>query len=165
MKQLILPTEEKQYAPKICVFTGHRELGDDFSPRKLKNTVKTCIESGVDTFLNGMAMGFDLVSAETVLSLKKKYPFIKLVACMPCYHQEKYFSEKDKRRYTKILKEVDEKIYVSENYFNGCMQKRDIYMAERADVMITYLKKSTGGTAFTVRTFQRLKPFAEIIYL
>lgn len=165
MQQIFLPTEEKQNTPKTCVFTGHRELGDDFSLRKLKKSIKTLIESGVDTFLNGMAMGFDLVSAEMLLVVKKKYPFIKLVACMPCYHQEKYFTEKDKNRYAEILRQADEKIYVSEEYFNGCMQKRDKYMAERADVMIAYLKKPTGGTAFTVRTFKRIKPFAEILYL
>ena len=165
MKQLVLPTEEKQNTIKTCVFTGHRELDKDFSLRKLKKEIKNLIEKGVDTFLNGVAMGFDLLSAETVLSLKKKYPFIKLVACIPCYNQEKYYTETDKKRYINVLKSADETVYVSENYYKGCMLKRDKYMVERADVMITYLRKSVGGTAFTVNTFQKEKPFSEIIYL
>ena len=165
MKQLVLPTEEKQNTIKTCVFTGHRELDKDFSLRKLKKEIKNLIEKGVDTFLNGVAMGFDLISAETVLSLKKKYPFVKLVVCIPCYHQEKYFTEADKKRYTKVLKSADEKIYVSENYFRGCMQKRDKYMVERADVMVAYLKKEVGGTAFTVNAFKKKKPFANIVYI
>ena len=89
MQQLVLPSEEKLNTVKTCVFTGHRELGDDFSVRRLKKEIKALILQGVDTFLNGMAMGFDLISAEAVLSFKKKFPFIRLIACIPCYHQDK----------------------------------------------------------------------------
>ena len=60
---------------KSCAFTGHRQLGEDFSLKKLKKSIKTLIEQGVDTFYNGMAMGFDLAAAEMVLILKKKYKF------------------------------------------------------------------------------------------
>jgi hypothetical protein len=38
------------------------------------------------------------------------------------------------------------------------MQNRDKYMVERADVMIAYCKKSTGGAACTVRLFQKAYP-------
>ncbi len=165
MTQLFLPCEEQPNIKKTCVFTGHRELGEDFSPRKLKKEIKKLILEGVDTFLSGMAMGFDLIAAETVLSLKKKFTNVKLVACIPCYNQEKYFPEKDKTRYVKILKKADESVLLSDFYFKGCMQKRDKYMVERADVMITYCKKNLGGTAFTVKTFKKLKPFSQIVYL
>lgn len=165
MTQLFLPCEEEKNKIKTCIFTGHRQLDKDFSARKLKKEIKTLILDGVDTFLCGMAMGFDLIAGETVLSLKKRFPFIRLVACIPCYNQEKYFPEQDKKRYVAILKKTEEQVFVSETYFKGCMQKRDTYMAERADVMITYCKKTVGGTAFTVKTFGKLKPFAKIIYL
>ncbi len=165
MTQLFLPCEEEKNAIKTCIFTGHRQLDKDFSARKLKKEIKTLILTGVDTFLCGMAMGFDLIAGETVISLKKRFPFIKLVACIPCYNQEKYFSENDKKRYVSILEQSDERIFVSETYFKGCMQKRDKYMVERANVMIAYCKKSVGGTAFTVKTFEKSKPFSKIIYL
>lgn len=163
MKQLSIFEEEKQI--KTCVFTGHRELSTDFSKKKLKEAVKTLITRGVDTFLCGMAMGFDLIAAETVLSLKRKNPDVKLVACIPCIGQEKYFSKADQKRYVTAVNKADEKVILSDSYYRGCMQVRDKYMAERGDVMIAYCKKEEGGAAYTVRCFQKAHPENEIIFL
>lgn len=151
--------------PKICAFTGHRTLGEDFSAEKLYTETENLIKQGVDTFLNGMAIGFDLQAAETVLALKKIYPNIHLIACIPCYHQEKNYSEKDKQRYVEILKQADEKITLSEHYFRGCMQQRDRYMADRADVLIIYQRTEVGGTAFTAKYFYKKYPFKRRIFL
>ena len=161
--QLIM--EEIKNPPKICAFTGHRFLEDDFSARKLKKEIKSLIKSGVTTFLCGMAMGFDLLCAETVISLKKEFENIQLIACIPCENQEKNYTEKDKKRYVKILKKVDEKIYSATVYYKGCMLARDRFMADKADVMIAYCKKNTGGTAYTVNYFQKNYPLKEIIFL
>lgn len=165
MEQLFLEQAIEKKAVKNCVFTGHRVLEKDFSARRLKKEIKNAVEKGVETFYNGMAMGFDLVAAEKVLELRKKYPQIKLIACVPCYGQEKNFSEKDKKRYVSILKKADEKVVLSENYYRGCMHVRDRYMADRAEMMICYCKKDTGGAAFTVKYFKKINPLAEIIYL
>jgi uncharacterized phage-like protein YoqJ len=129
------------------------------------DTPQKMIELGIDTFLCGMAIGFDLAAAEITLSLKRKNPSIRLVACVPCVGQEKYFSKGDQKRYVAALKKADEKVILSENYYKGCMQVRDKYMAERADVMIAYSKKQEGGTAYTVRCFQKKNPNGKIIFL
>lgn len=150
---------------KSCVFTGHRNLDADFSPRLLKKEIKNAVLQGVNTFYNGMAMGFDLAAAEAVLSLQKKYPQIKLIACVPCYGQEKNFSEKDKKRYVLILKKANEKVVLSEYYYKGCMHVRDKYMVDLSDMMICYCKKETGGAAFTLRYFQKKKPTAKIVFI
>lgn len=147
------------------MFTGHRELDGDFSARKLKKEIEKMILRGVKIFYNGMAMGFDLIAAETVLALKKKYPEIRLIACIPCYEQEKYYSDRDKKRYAKAFASADERVFVSENYHRGCMLKRNRYMAERADVMLAYCKKEAGGTAYTVKYFRKLHPLNEIVFL
>ena len=158
-KQLTLfTTEGENSANKNCVFTGHRDLGEDFSKSRLKKTIETLIKEGVENFYNGMAIGFDLISAECVLALHKKYPQVKLIACVPCYGQEKYFSESDKKRYVKILKKADERVILADHYHQGCMQNRDKYMVDRADVMIAYCKKTTGGAAYTVKLFQKAYP-------
>ena len=158
---LIEPTQ----SVRICAFTGHRSLEEDLSKSALKKQVKEMIKKGVDTFLCGMAVGFDLLAAETVLALKKKYPSVKLIACIPCYGQERFFLEEDKKRYAVLVQNADEKTVLAEHYYKGCMQKRDIYMADRADVMLAYCKKETGGAAFTVRYFQRKYPNKEIVFL
>ncbi len=161
--QLFIKTQKKEL--RSCAFTGHRVLEKDFSQKALKKAVEYFLLQGVELFYNGMAAGFDLIAAETVLKFKKKYPSIKLIACIPCYNQERNFSEKDKKRYAAILKKADEKIYVSETYFSGCMQKRDRYMADRADTLVAYLKKETGGTAYTVKYFQKKYPEKEVVFL
>ncbi len=159
LKQINLFTiEEKNSVYKNCVFTGHRDLGDDFSKSTLKKTIEGLIKEGVENFYNGMAIGFDLIAAECVLSLRKKYPQVKLIACVPCYGQEKYFSDIDKRRYVKILKKADETVTLADHYYQGCMQNRDKYMVEHAEVMIAYCKKTTGGAAYTVKLFQKAYP-------
>ena len=149
---------------KACAFTGHRTLERDFSINHLKKEVEGLIvEKGVTIFYVGMAMGFDLCAAEIVLKLKKKYD-VKLVACIPHYYQEKYFSEKDKKRYVKILKACDEQIYISQEYYKGCLLKRNRYMCDRSNYLIAYLRKDEGGTAYTVNYFKNNKQ-GEIIYL
>lgn len=155
--------EEQQN--KACVFTGHRELGEDFSTRKLNKEIENLIKDGITDFYNGMAKGFDLTAANAVLKFKKKYPQIKLIACIPCYGQEKYFCEKDKKAYLSVLKKADEKITLAPAYYRGCMQVRDRYMAERAQMMIAYCKKKEGGAAYTVKIFQKLHPLSKIIFL
>ncbi len=162
-KQLFIQTEEKKVYS--CAFTGHRDLPDDFDVSKLYNTVESLILKGVCVFYNGMAMGFDLLAAECVLAMKEKYPHIKLFACIPCYNQEKYFSESDKERYLTILKKADEQTVLSNHYFRGCMQVRDRYMADNADVLIAFCRKQTGGTAFTVNYFQKNYPLKEIFFM
>ena len=163
MEQLSIFTENLPV--KTCVFTGHRDLQKDFSKRKLKAAIQQMIDSGADTFLCGMAIGFDLAAAEAVLSIKKKNPSLKLIAYIPCIGQEKYFSKADQKRYVSILKKVDERVVLADSYYKGCMQVRDKYMAERADSMVTYCKKQEGGTAYTVRCFKKLHPDGKIIFL
>ena len=165
-KQLNLFTTEAQNSEhKNCVFTGHRDLGEDFSKSYLKKTIEALIKEGVENFYNGMAIGFDLIAAECVLSLRKKHPQVKLIACVPCYGQEKYFSETDKRRYVKILKKADETVTLADHYYQGCMQNRDKYMVDKADVMIAYCKKTTGGAAYTVKLFKKAYPDGVIHFI
>ena len=159
--------QETLYKDKIrvCAFTGNRELGRDFSPEKLFDRIEELIKKGTEIFYHGGAKGFDLIAAECVLFLKKKYPKIKLVTCIPCLEQDKYYSEEEKQRYRAILKKSDEKIVLSEQYFKGCMLVRNRYMADKADALIAYKNKNNGGTAYTVNYFSKKYPFKEIFFI
>lgn len=159
MEQLSI--EKKQFT--ACVFTGHRELGEELSRAKVKKAILEYAEKGVTVFYNGVAKGFDLLAAEEVLKLKKKRQ-IKLIACVPYYGQERGYSEADKARYRAILKKADEVVILSEEYYMGCLLRRNDYMVERADCMIAYLCKESGGTAYTVRKFRKQKG-ENVLYL
>ena len=164
MKDSIVQTN--MFAPTSCVFTGHRELKRDFSKHALKKAIENVIKVGVTTFYNGLALGFDLTACEVVLKLKKKNPQIRLIGCVPCLHQDYYFTLDEKKRYQKICNCLDEKIEVSSQpYYSGCMQKRNRYMCDNADVMIAYCNKDTGGTAYTVKYFQKKYPDKQVIFI
>ena len=161
--QLIL--DEIKFSSKSCAFTGHRKLEKDFSVTKLKREIKRLMEEGVEVFYCGMAQGFDLTAGELVLKSKKKFPKVKLIICIPCVNQEKYYTAEDKKRYAQICKKADEVEIISDTYYKGCMLERDRYMADRADVLLAYLKKETGGTAYTVNYFKKKYPLKEVIFL
>ena len=147
---------EEENKIKTCAFTGHRELGANFDEKKLKLNIELLIKKGVKIFYNGGAVGFDLTAAKIVLKLKKKHD-IKLIICVPFYGQEKNFSSAQKELYNKILKEADEVVVLSDNYYKGCFLRRNDYMIENADYLIAYLTKEVGGTAYTVKKFRAKK--------
>ena len=152
--------EKKQFA---CAFTGHRDLAENFNKEQLKSEIIVLIEEGATAFYCGMAVGFDLLAAETVLALKKDYPFIKLVACIPCEGQDKYFSPTQKEKYASLVELSDEKIILYPRYVRGCMQARNRYMCDNAEVLIAHLYKDSGGTAGTVAYFEKKYPDKRIV--
>ena len=133
-----------------CAFTGHRKIKGDLNINALKKLIKNLVEKGVNTFYNGMARGCDLISAQCVLEVKKDYPHIKLIACVPCPDQDKYFSFEDKRTYRSILEKCDEVKLISKKYFNGCMQVRDRFMVDNSAHLIAYYRGEEGGTKYTL---------------
>lgn len=62
---------------KICCFTGHRHIPEESYQQvknKLEQTIKKLYNSGIIYYGAGGALGFDCLSAETVLRLREKYP-------------------------------------------------------------------------------------------
>ena len=136
---------------KAIAFTGHRILEDDERDIFLvtKSCVERYIESGFDTFFCGMATGFDLLSGELVVELKKSNAKLKLVACLPYDGCEKSYSSCDKASFRKILDAADEVVTLSKRYYNGCFHFRDKFMADNASVVIAYQVREKSGTGFT----------------
>ena len=138
---------------KTACFTGHRDIPKKDIRKTRKNTLNAIIkayENGYRYFGSGGAVGYDLLAASCVLHLKKKYPDIKLILVLPCRGQTKYWPESEIRKYERILKKADKVVYTSENYFNGCMQKRNRHLVVNSSLCICYLTKNTGGTYYTV---------------
>lgn len=136
---------------KTCAFTGHREMEENFDTARFKDVLSEMIKEGYTTFLCGMAVGFDLFAAQVVLELKESFKQIKLIACVPCKGQEKYFSAEDKQKYCKILKRCDEVKTLSDRYYRGCMLARDRYMVDNSSLLIAYRRVNAGGTYYTLK--------------
>ena len=148
-----------------CAFTEHRTAEEPFPEKQLKKAIKTLIKGGCLRFFCGMAQGFDLLAGELVLREKKHNKDVRLIACLPCDNQEKYYPASEKKRYVEILEKADEKICLAERYYTGCMNVRDRYMADHAEALIAFLRKEKGGTAFTVEYFQKKYPHKKLILL
>ncbi len=147
---------------KICCFTGHRsqKLPWGFNEKdkrclKMKKILYLEIEKsilqGYRIFLCGMAVGFDMICAETVLILKKKYKDVKLIGAIPCENQDCKWSIAQKTRYRKILNHLDA-IRCKYKDYNGaeCMVERNCYMVNNSSKMIALFNGISGGTKKTI---------------
>ncbi len=146
-----------------CCFTGYRPHKFDFpfSPdnceyiafeNKLTDAIFSLPKENCFRFYCGMAMGFDIVAGEIVALLKKtiKTSRVELVAVIPFKEQSKGWDEEWKQRYDNLMKIADYHIYISENYSKGCYFKRNRYMVDNSDMVITWYDGKGGGTATTL---------------
>ena len=147
---------------RTCAFTGHRVLGADYNKKELERVIKGLIKGGYDTFLVGMALGFDTECFKLLEIYRREYP-IKIIACIPCLTQAYKFSVWQKAEYEKMLLSADEKIYISKEYTKTCMFKRNMFMVDSASVLVAYLNTDKGGTFQTVNYAKRQN--LSIIYI
>lgn len=149
---------------KVCAFTGHRPeklpfewSEEDERYRRVRQMLFCNIlgltRDGVNVFMTGMAKGIDLLAAEIVLSIKELVPDrkIELWAIIPYDRQALSWTPREKAKYNEILEKADKIEYISHDYHNGCLQKRNRYMVENAGHLIAvYDEKQGGGTKYTV---------------
>lgn len=131
-----------------CCFTGHRVLKKDFNVDRVKEIVEKLINNGYKTFLVGMAIGFDLKVFEILQDFKNKN--IDVIACVPCKDQDKFYNKTQKEEYKEALKNADKIVYLSDEYFDGCMQQRNRYMVDNSSILIAYMYAKIGGTIYTI---------------
>ena len=140
---------------KSLAFTGHRTIPVERQNEiraRLQQAVLLACKSGITNFYSGMAIGFDLMAAETVLLLKGRYPDIRLIAVVPFRRQSCRWASMEKERYQKIISQADRVIVLSEHYFHGCLLKRNDFMLEYScGVIAFYDDKPYGGTFYTCR--------------
>ena len=48
------------------------------------------------------------------------------------------------------MRSADDVLYISDAYYEGCMQKRNRYLVDHASLCVCYLKNCRGGTWYTV---------------
>lgn len=145
-----------------CCFTGYRPSKFPFEIKKdnseyikfenaLFEQVLKLAEEGCRIFYCGMAMGFDIIAAETVLAVKNAFNEpLKLVCVLPFKEQGESFSGEWKKRFFSVLEKADNIEVISEKYYSGCYQKRNIYMVDNSDYVITWYDGKKGGTRNTI---------------
>ena len=137
----------------VC-FTGHRTINPNklqAVKEKLYYTIMKLYNEGHRTFLCGMAIGFDLLAAETLIELKETYKDIIIVACIPFVGQENRFSPTDQERYNKVINEVNSKVIIAQAFSKQSYLLRNIYMLAHSSIVVAYFDTNIkkGGTFFT----------------
>lgn len=143
----------KQKSEASATFTGHRDIPYADYPKikgRLILAVYNAYLQGIRQFYCGMAVGFDMLAAETVLEMKGQLPDITLSAVIPYRNQSEQFSSSAKQRYETILKRADDVTVLAEEYQVRCFLDRNDYMVERSSLLIAYFDgKPKGGTFYT----------------
>lgn len=145
-----------------CCFTGYRpeKFGFQFSVkderycilvRRLYTAIADMLEKGCTVFYTGMAMGFDILAAEHVVTLRLARKDLKLIAVVPFKGQESGWPKEWQDRYREIIKECDEVIILSDSYHKWVYSKRNRYMVDRSRFVVTYFDGKDGGTKSTVQ--------------
>ena len=155
----------------ICCVTGHRPNGFPFTRSQadrsyaeymemLSKTIEELIQNGYSHFITGMAEGADLDFALLVLRHKEIYPHIVLEAALPYPIPSGNHINSAVQERVAILERCDTVQEVSPAYHRGCMQKRNIYMVDKADLILAIWNGTEkGGTWNTIRyAHQQDKP-------
>jgi uncharacterized phage-like protein YoqJ len=149
-------------------FTGHRFISMD-RQNELKQSLQAAIiehyQRGIHNCICGMALGFDMMVADMVLSLKSRLPYIHLTAVVPFRNQSEKWSDKQKAKYNYLLSHADRIIILSEQYYKGCLLRRNDYMVNNSCGVITYYNgERKGGTFYTYMKAMSLNiPIVNII--
>ncbi|MBQ7225212.1 MAG: DUF1273 family protein [Clostridia bacterium] len=148
----------------ICCVTGHRPAGFPFSreensieyvfyQEKLLSEITKLIHAGYLTFIFGVADGADTDFANAVIHLRDNEGYnISLEAALPFpINPSKNPTEKTLDRIT-LLKMCNRVHTVSPYFHKGCMQKRNEFMVDRADLVLAIWNGiQKGGTWNTIK--------------
>lgn len=138
---------------KTCCFTGHRSLSHEEKLKvavRLREIIVEQIKAGVVFYGAGGALGFDTLASQTVLDMKKEYPQLRLILVLPCEDQTRGWRSEDIAVYVDIKRRSDKVVYVSREYTQDCMHRRNRHLVDHSGTCICYLTRSSGGTAYTV---------------
>jgi len=145
----------------VCAFTGYRPekfaFGDDETHPDcvrlrgiLLREIRRLCDLGFTDFLSGMAMGTDLWCAEAVLSLRDQGLPVRLTAVLPHPEQTRSWPEHWAVRHRAVLARADESVTVSPCYTRACMELRNHWLVDHADLVLAVYSGKPGGTAHTI---------------
>lgn len=140
---------------KTVAFTGHRpnKLGG-YDPKdnkellwKISNEIEALINQGYNRFINGLALGVDQWCALIIIKLKEKYTHIKLVSAIPCKAHPNKWNQASQDTWGHIVFHSDEVYLVTDaDYTPQCMQVRNVWMVDNADLILAVWDGTKGGT-------------------
>ena len=118
--------------------------------RRTASAVLLLRDQGYNTFLGGMATGFDLWAGLAVLSLKKQLSDLRLIAVVPYRGQANGFPYEFKELHSAVLAAADRRVCLHDTCTRSCFHERNRAMLDHASALVCYFDGQSGGTAYTV---------------
>ena len=125
----------------ICTFFGHRDAPSLLEPRIGEIIEQLITEKRVTYFYVGNNGNFDSMVHRQLKQLSEKYPHIRyyvVLAYMPTEQSEFDITDYSETIYPEGLESEPPRFAIS---------KRNEWMIEKSDIVVTYVKYSTGGAA------------------
>ena len=147
-----------------AAFTGHRSY-DGSAAGQLSLTVQALYARGYRIFLSGMASGFDLAAAETVLELAEACPGIGVVAVIPFAGHIDRLPEPDRPRYRHILEQAVDVVTLADHYNRRAYFRRNDFLIDNASYVVSWYDGNVDcGTGYTVSRARRCHLPVENLY-
>lgn len=132
----------------VVTFCGHKDcLGDKALAANLRTVILNLIEEGANYFLLGGYGQFDSLAARTLRDLKTQFPYIHSTLVLPYLNREFNGDLYDDTTYPPLEK-VPPRFAIS---------RRNEWMVDHADVVVSYVIYEWGGAATTLRYAKRKK--------
>ena len=158
-------SENRENKEKTACFSGYRphkfnfplqgDENDKFVTSVYKE-ISNAVESGFDTFITGMAPGFDIIAGELVIMAKRSYPdkHITLIAALPYsnFKNSKHFDDYWHKRYDSLLEYCTFVVNTTKNanHTKGCYDIRNKFMVDSSSLLICYSTGKSGGSENTI---------------
>ena len=142
-----------------CAFTGHRQILPEHQAllnELIAVSIAHAYDLGCRKFITGGALGFDTAVAREIIHFRISHPDVVFSVYVPFIGQESGWSSSQRDAYNYIISNANEVKYISENYSNDCMKKRNKAMAEDCDMMIAYVYKPRSGSSQTLRMAEEM---------
>lgn len=157
----------------LC-FSGHRpeklpDCGDENSPvtKVLKSLlykkITDSIENGFTRFYIGGARGVDMWAGDILMEQKSLGKAVEIIVVLPYEGFANGFKGYDKWVFGRLIYRADKFITLSAKYYNGCMLRRNEYMAEHSSALIAVLCDNKSGTGHTINTARKKGLTVDII--
>lgn len=134
----------------VCVFAGHREVYQSGIDTKIEEAISRLLQTDDFVFLTGGMGEFDKMCSSAVRKAKRNNPKlnISLTLVMP------YMSNrlnKEKELYEYLYDEIIIPDGMENVHYKAAIKKRNRWMADRADYIISYVYRDYGGAFETVK--------------
>ena len=124
-----------------CTFFGHRDAPNTIEPDLRAAVIDLIEHKGVDLFYLGNQGAFDRTVIKTLRLLKEKYPRINyyvVLAYIPHKKEGLAIEDGESTLYPDCLDKTPTKYAIA---------KRNMWLIEKSDFVITYVTHITGGAA------------------